>query len=114
MNMKTHPASGAASAHRYNIAPSTLIFKTRCQPCRIAVRADHGKSMFSKEKRTHFRDILTSTADQQTQIHSFDQQHLRFTADCQPKTANLQRRCPLRFPYRTGRRNTTGLLEQMP
>ena len=97
-----------------DISDRNVIFKTRCQPCRIAVRADHGKSMFSKAKRTHFRDILTSTADQQTQILSFDQQHLRFTADWQPKTANLQRRCPLRFPYRTGRRNTTGLLEQMP
>ena len=97
-----------------DISDRNVIFKTRCQPCRIAVRADHGKSMFSKAKRTHFRDILTSTADQQTQILSFDQQHLRFTDGCRLKTANSQRRCGLRFPYRTGRRNTTGLLEQMP
>jgi len=42
MNTHRHPASGAASAHRYNLAPSTTIFKTRITPCRNAVRADVG------------------------------------------------------------------------
>ena len=114
MNMKTNPASGAASAHRYNLAPSTMIFKTRCQPCRIAVRADIKASKDPKKKRSHFGGIRTSSEDQQTRIQSYGQATLRFTENRTLKTANSQHRCTLRFPYGTGRCNTTGLLEQMP
>ena len=43
MNGNIDPASGRASVHRYNLAASTTIFKTRITPCRIAVRADVGR-----------------------------------------------------------------------
>ena len=59
--MNTRKASGRASALRVNRAtPSTTIFKTRCQPCRIAVRAGSEKSMHSTGKRPRFGAICTS------------------------------------------------------
>ena len=97
-----------------DISDRNVIFKTRCQPCRIAVRADHGKSMFSKEKRTHFRDIWRSSEDSQTRIPSFGHTRMRFTENRTLKTEHPQQSCGLRFPYGTGHVSFTGLLEQMP
>jgi len=58
MNTNIDPASGAASAHRYNLAPSTTIFKTGIQSCRIAVRAEVGPFC-----RTGLRSVA-ATCDQ--------------------------------------------------
>ena len=114
MTMKTRLASGAASAHRYDLAPSTPIFKTRIEPCRIAVRADTEKSMKLRAPQICFGCKWTITAATQIQIHSLGSAPLRFTDDCPLKTANSQRSSALRFPYGTSRRNTTGFLEQRP
>jgi hypothetical protein len=114
MNMNKHPASGAASAHRYNLAPSTTNFKTRKPPCGIAVRAGLKKSMDSTGKRSGFGVIWTSSGDQQTRIPSFDPVTLRFTENRTLKTEHPEQRCQLRFPYGTGRCYSNGLLEQMP
>ena len=70
--------------------------------------------MLFKENRPHSGDIPTSSEDSQTQTLSFGHGTLRFTDDCRLKTDDSQRSCGLRFPYGTGRCNSTGLLEQMP
>jgi len=114
MNRKLDPASGVASAHRYNLVPSTTIFKTRITPCRIAARADIKKSMHSKEKRPRFAAIGTSLRADLSRILTLDAVPLRFTAHCRMKTDDSQRSCGLLFPHATARRSTTGLLEQMP
>jgi len=97
-----------------DIPDRNVNFKTRITSCRIAVRADIKTSMNPKKKRSHFGGIGTSSEDQQTRIQSYGQAALRFTENRKLKTANSQHRCALRFPYGTGRCNTTGLLEQMP
>ena len=89
-------------------------FKTRIQPCRIAVRADLEKSMYWKEKQTHFGDIWTSSEDHQDSSKPFGHPELRFTDNCPLKTDDLKRSCTLRFPYGTGLSSSNGLLEQMP
>jgi hypothetical protein len=114
MKMKTRLASGAASAHRYDLATSTPIFKTRCQPCRIAVRADIEKLLSSKEKRPHFGVICTSLADHQCRIPSFGAVLMRFTEHRTLKTEHRRNAAALLFPYAAGRCPITGLLEQMP
>jgi hypothetical protein len=114
MTMKMQPASGRASAFRVILAASTPIFKTRCQPCRIAVRAEIEKLIPSKEKRPHFGVICTSLGDHQCRIPSFSDELMRFTEHCQLKTDDSQRSCALLFPYAAGRCQITGLLEQMP
>ena len=114
MTMKIRLASGAASAHRYNLAPSTLIFQTRIQPCRIAVRAEIEKCEQFGKKRPHLGAGYRSLSADLCRIPALGQRHLRFSEHCQLKTADSQRRCGLRFPYGTGRCNFTGLLEQMP
>ncbi len=107
-------ASGAASAHRYNLASLILIFKTRMRPCGIAVRAAIEKLLNSNEKRLSFGANCTSLIAAQRRIRSFDLVTPRFPDDCQLKTAASQRSCNLRFPYGTNRRHSNGLLEQMP
>ena len=79
MSMQVHSASGAASAHRYNFASSTTVFKTRIQPCRIVVRADIEKSMASEEDRPQFSENCKTSGNQQSQILSPDGMNLRFT-----------------------------------
>jgi len=115
MNIKRPPASGRASALRYNpAASSTTIFKTRNTPCRIAVRAELKKWRHSAKNRAHFCMTWTSFSADRRRIPSLDPETLRFTDDCQLKSADSQPRCDLRFPYGTGRRHSNGLLEQMP
>jgi len=114
MNGNIDPASGAASAHRYNLAPSTTIFKIRITPCRIAVRADIKKSRPSKEKRPRFAAICTSLIADLSRILSLGVAPLRFTAHCRLKTADSERSSELLFPTGTGRSNWNGLLEHMP
>ena len=115
MRMKTHQASGRASALRggHTIAP-TANFKTRIEPCRIAARDDLEKCEQFTKNRPRGSDICTPSGDQQSRIPSREALPLRFTDDCQLKTDDSQRSCGLRFPYATCRCNTTGLLEQMP
>ena len=90
------------------------IFKTRNQPCRIAVRADHEKCEQITKTRRRNCGVCTSFGDQQKRVRPINPASVRFTENRTLKTANSQRRCRLRFPYGTGRRNSTGLLEQMP
>ena len=78
MSLQVHSASGAASAHRYNFAPSTTVFKTRCQPCGIAVPADIEKSMAAEENRPQFCENCKTSGNQQSQILSPDGMNLRF------------------------------------
>ncbi len=113
--MKPPPASGAASAHRvHRRTTSTAILETRNTPCRIALRAEMEKLRNSMKNQTHFGTIWTSLNSSLCQILQFGPELLRFSENRKPKTENSQRRCDLRFPYCTGRCNTTGLLEQMP
>ena len=115
MKMKPPPASGAASAHRvHRHTTSTPIFKTRNAPCRIAVRAEIKKSINFNKNRCRLAVRWTSRGVDQRRNMPFSRPILRFTDDCQLKTADSQPRCGLRFPYRTGRCNSNGLLEQMP
>ena len=114
MNTHRHPASGVASARRYNLAPLMTIVKTRITRCRIAVRADIKMSRPSKEKRRHFAAIGTSLSADLNRVLSLDAVRLRFTAHWRLKTDDSRRSCGLLFPYATRRRSTTGLLEQMP
>lgn len=94
--------------------PSTVNFKTRCQPCRIAVRADIENSVHSKENQPHLGAIRTSLSSDRHRIPSPGAVTLRFTDDWRLKTGNLQRSCNMLFPYPARRCTTTGLLEQMP
>ncbi len=115
MNFNKHPASGRASALRYNLAAAaTIIFKTRSVSCGIAVRAEIENLMDSKKKRPLICYFDTSFGDRQRTIPSFSPARMRFPDDCLLKTANSQIRCTLRFPYGTSRSHSNGLLEQMP
>ena len=69
--MKTRTASGWASTLRvcHTIAP-TANFKTRFDPCRIAVLADIEKSEQFTKHRTRGTYIYTSSGDQQSRISS--------------------------------------------
>ena len=89
-------------------------FQTRCQPCRIAVRADIEKSVHSTENQSRFGAIWTSLSSNRRRIPSPGAVTLRFTADCRLKTAASQRSCNLLFPRAARRCSSTGLLEQMP
>ena len=113
MSMQTQQASGRASALRVNHI-WLAIFKTRFQSCPIAVRAAVKTLLHSKGKRPRFGDNNTSSRHQQFRILSPDRMSLRFTHHCPLKTDDPPCRCGLRFPYGTCRRNSTGLLEQMP
>ena len=113
--MKTHPASGRASALRVNRATaSTTNFKTRFDPCRIAVRAGIEKSGQFSKKRPRFGANCTSLGAELCRIPSLARPLLRFTENRTLKTEHPQRSCTLRFPYAACRCNTTGLPEQMP
>ena len=61
MLLNPRKASGRASALRvsHTIAP-TASFKTRCPPCRIAVRAELGRSVNSDDQWAKFGGIFTS------------------------------------------------------
>jgi hypothetical protein len=114
-NMKTRKASGRASALRvgHTIA-QTANFKTRNDPCRIAVRADPEKSVHPKENRPRFGPICASLGANLCRILSRGAVTLRFAENRKLKTENPQRSCTLRFPYAARRCNSTGLPEQMP
>jgi hypothetical protein len=115
MKLKQPPASGRASALRVNIAAtSTPIFKTRNAPCRIAVRAEIKKSINCNKNRCRIAVRWASRGVFQRRNMPFSRPILRFNDDCRLKTADSQPHCGLRFPYRTGRCNANGLLEQMP
>ncbi len=113
MNSNTDPASGAASAHWYNLTPSMTIFKTRIQWCWIAVRADNEKCGQLTENRRRLCGLRTSFVDGHRGVPMISRDFVRFTAHWQLKTDDSQRRCGLLFPYGTGRSNSNGLLEQM-
>ena len=113
--MKQPPASGRASALRVNIAATlTPIFKTRHAPCRIAVRAEIKKSINFNKNRCRIAVRWASRGVYQRRNMPFSRPILQFTDDCRLKTDDLQPRCGLRFPYRTGHCNSNGLLEQRP
>lgn len=114
MNRKIDPVSGWASAHRYNLASSTTILKTRFEPCRIAVRADPEKCDALTENRQWFRRLSMSFVVGQSEVTTMNCDLVRFLAHCRRKTEHSQRRCELLFPYGTGRSQSNGLLEQMP
>ncbi len=114
MNGKIDPVSGGASAHRYNLASSTTIFKTRIQSCPIAMRADIKRSIHFMKNRPRVGGVQTSLSADPRRIRALDAAKLRFPAHCRRKTDHSQRRCELLFPYGTGRSNSNGLLEQMP
>ena len=89
MRMKTRKASGRASALRANrTARSTTIFKTRFQPCRIAVRADPGKSVNSDDQWANFGGIFTSSWEPQSRMQSVGHRNLRFAEHRTLKTEN--------------------------
>ena len=96
--MKTNPASGRASAHRYNLASLTTIFKTRIEPCPIAVRADIKKSEPLKKKPRGFAAIRSLRIMDPNRIQSSVAASLRFTDHWRLKTDDSQRRCKLLFP----------------
>ena len=98
---------------RHNILTS-IIFKTRSEPCEIALRADIKKLRHSTERRRSFAPICSSHSADWTRIQSRGAVTLRFTDDCPLKTDDSQRSCSSLFPYGTRRSSTTGLLEQMP
>ena len=79
-NMKTHQASGRASALRddQTIALDSN-FKTRIKPCRIAVRADLEKCQQFTKNRPRGSDICTLSGDQQSRISSRGRLPLRLT-----------------------------------
>jgi len=130
MKRNIDPASGAASAHRYNLAPSTTIFKTRFESCGWKDRAEVGPFC-----RKGLRSVA-ATCDQtcfDIKITSPEITAPFFVSACDvPLTVHLaaiwkifsgrtdRQKSPNRiavkllFPYATGRRSTTGILEQMP
>ena len=112
-NMKIQQANGWASALRVN-RPSTTNLKTRIPSCRIAVRADHEKCDQLTENCRRFCGFRTSVVDAESGVPMIRRDLVRLTALWRLKTDNSQRSCRLLFPYATGRRSTTGLLEQMP
>ena len=112
--MKTVPASGVASAHRYSLASLTTIFKTRIEPCRIAVRADHENYDKLTENRRPLCCLRTPFVDTQSEVPMINRALLRFPEHWRLKTQHSQRRCGLLCPDGTGRRHSNGLLEQMP
>ena len=115
MRMKTGKASGRASALRvgHTIAP-TPNFKTRFDPCRIAVRADLEKTRHSEENQSCVGAICTLLSAELGRIPSLGRPLLRFTAHRTLKTEHPQRSCEFRFPYAARRCNSTGLPEEMP
>ena len=114
MSMQVHSASGVASAHRYNFAPSTTVFKTFFSPFRIAVHAAIEKSMHSKENQPRFGAICPSLSADRCRILPHGAVTLRFPDYCRLKTEHSQPNCGLRFPYAACRCNAAGLPEQMP
>ena len=81
---------------------------------RQAVHASINKSINSKENQPRFIAIWTSLSSAMCQILRFGPELLRFSESRILDTETSQRSFNLRFPYGTGRRNTTGLPEQMP
>ena len=102
------------SMNSRDVLDRNVIFKTRFGSCRIAVRAEIENVRHSTKKRTDFGANWMSFGTGRYRIEWFCHVELRFTDDCPQKTDDSQRSCGLRFPYGTGRRSTTGLLEQMP
>jgi len=129
MRMKIQQASGRASALLEN-RPSTTIFKTRIKPCGWKDRAEVGPFC-----RKGLRSVA-ATCDQTCfdgKIMSPEITASLFVSPCDvPLTVrlaaiwkilsgrkNLQKSpnrivLHLLFPYATGRRSSTGLLEQVP
>ncbi len=121
-NMKTHQASGRASALRvgHTIAP-TANFKTRSDPCRIAVRAD----LDFPSKRSSQQHCITRERGP-IRPHNVPRHSVAGTLAAQHRgtmTNSLRIHSPhdsekpvaqKRFPYAACRCNSTGLLEQMP
>ena len=64
MHINKRQASGQGMLLRVSrSAPAVTIFETRCQPCRIAVRADINESIDSIETRPHHGNIGSSSGD---------------------------------------------------
>ena len=99
MRMKTRKASGRASALRvgHTIAP-TANFKTRFDPCRIAVRADLEKCEQFASNRPRGSEICTSSGDQQSRIPSRGRLPLRLTEHRKLVTAAMRHHCVSHTP----------------
>ncbi len=95
-------------------ATAVTIFKTRSQPCRIAVRADIKIWIDSIEKRSHYGNISSSAGDQQDRILLPDGVNQRIPEHSRQTIVEGKRSCGLRFPCATGRCKLNGLLEQRP
>jgi len=103
MHINKRQASGQGMLLRLSrSAPAITIFKTRCQPCRIVVRADIRKSINSIEKWPQHGNISSSSGDQsdvqQNRILLADGVSQRIPEHSRLTTAEGERRCGLRFP----------------
>ncbi len=56
----------------------TIIFKTRIEPCRITVRADHEKCDALTENRRPFCCLSTSFVDAQSEVPTMNSGLVRF------------------------------------
>jgi len=108
--------------------PMMLIFKTRIQSCRIAVRAEVGP-FCRKGLRSVAATCDQTCFDSKIMSPEITAQHFVLRC-CIPLTVLLAAKVlsgrkdlqkslkhiavKLLFPYATGRRSTTGLLEQVP
>ena len=103
MHINKRQASGQGMLLRVGRnATAVTIFKTRCQPCRIVVRADIRKSINSIEKWPHYGNIGSSSGDQsdvqQNRILLPDGVSQRIPEHSRLTTVAGKRRCGLRFP----------------
>ena len=99
MHINKRQASGQGMLLRISrSAPAVTIFKTRCQPCRIVVRADTEESINSIEKWPHYGNIGSSSGNQQNRTLLPDGVSQRIPEHSRLTTVAGKRRCGLRFP----------------
>jgi hypothetical protein len=60
----------------------TSIFKTRIEPCRIVVRADHENCAQLPENRQQFFSPGTSFVDGQSEVRTINRDLVRFPEHC--------------------------------
>jgi hypothetical protein len=119
MHINKRQASGQGMLLRVGRnATAITIFETRCQPCRIAVRADIRKSINSIEKWPQRGNVSSSCGNQsdvqQNRILLPDGVSQRIPEHSRLTTVAGKHSCGLRFPYTIGRCKLTGLPEQRP
>ena len=103
MDIIKRQASGQGMLLRISrSAPAVTIFKTRCQPYRIAVLADIKKSIISVDTWPLYGNVSSSSGDQsdvqQNRILQPDGVSQRIPEHSRLTTVAGKRRCGLRFP----------------